>query len=415
MKRFSTVLFVTYGGGHVNMIVPIVKRLQNLKWARCVTVGLTTAARVLSRNGIVNRGFSSLIGPGDALALARGEKLYKELNRNTGVSKKESVAYLGLSYEDLEKRIGRSRAARLYQFKGRQAFLPMGPMRRLFDEIQPDVVVSTISPRAEEAAIRVASERGIPSLCLVDFFGGSGIKNAGRPGYGSRVCVICEQARQWLLDRGRKRQEIVVTGNPAFDRLANPGWKEKGLKFRRATGWESQKIILWASQIEPRRDGKGVANLPHRIESNLIRMLSRHPDWRLIIRAHPNEPFRLPAHEKNTLVSQPGTPLDPVLAAADVVVIMTSTVGLEARLAGKPVISVDLSIFTDTAPFARVGLAVGIKKIERLESAIEKALRMPKTMPRGFAPPGSAAEKVVEEIFKLLNSKKSRKINKRFT
>lgn len=383
------------------MMLPLLKHYQNTTGVLCVTLGLTTAGPVLAAHGIPSRGFASLLRADDSMALFHGKRLASELSEGA-VPKKESIAYLGLSYRDLEERLGPTAAASAYAGQGRQSFLPMGPLRRLFDDVKPDVLVTTISPRAEEAALRVALERGTPSMCLVDFFGGPGILRAASPGYGTRVCVLSESTRKWLIDRGRDPEDIVVTGNPAFDRLGEIDWAQRRFSYRKARGWENKKVILWASQIEPLPPEGSASGLPTRIEEKLQEILERRRDWHLLVRPHPNESRRGHSLRGHTTLAEEGEPLDPMLAAADVVVIMTSTIGIEARLVGKPVISVDLSVFTADAPFASEGLSLGIRDLNLLEEAIDQSIQTPVRFPSGYVRPGRASRLVVEQINDLL-------------
>lgn len=402
--RSRTALFVSYGGGHVNMIIPVLKKIRGRSDLQCVSLGLTTAGAALENQGLPHRGFASLLRSTDTNALRWGERLAAALPAGGTVPREETVAYLGLSYADLVERVGEAEAARAYEEKGRQAFLPLGPLRRLLDEIRPDAVVATISPRAEEAALRVAGERGVPSLCLVDLFARPALRRASPPGYGSRVGVISQGVRSWLINAGRPAAEIVVTGNPAFDHLASPTWGRVGQDVRAKRGWSDQRVILWASQTESARNpysgALGDPSVPARIEETLRGIVSRRRNWRLVVRPHPNEPRRPGA--PGAEMSGPEDPLHPLLAAVDAVVIMTSTVGLEARLMGKPVVSVDLSVFSKDTPFAEEGLSEGITDLSNLENALEKALASSPGRLKGFPPPGTATDAVVGNLEDLL-------------
>lgn len=389
------------------MIIPLLKNLGRRSDVQCVTLGLTTAGAQLAAHGFQSRGFASLVRPiEDRQAVIHGERLAKALPENGAISHEESVAYLGLSYADLEQRLGAREAAEAFAKKGRQAFMPLGPMRRLFDEVEPDLVVTTISPRAEEAALAVARERGIRSLCLVDLFARPSLRRAAQPGYGTRVCVISEDVRRWLLSAGRRDDEVVVTGNPAFDHLARPELVEAGRALRRLRGWNGRKVILWASQVEPEYNAfsgnTGNPELPALIEQALLKLMSHHQDWQLVIRPHPNETPRRADRLLPAELSDQDDNLHELLAAVDLVVIMTSTVGLEARLLGRPVISVDLSIFSADTPFAEAGFSRGIVDLRHLESAIESGLAEDARLPEGVPAPGGATKAVLTEIDNLL-------------
>ena len=180
------IVFVTYGGGHVNMLVPVIKELQRHDNLELVVLGLTTAGLVLKNNNIPYIGFKDLLNDND-YALKWGKKLVRKNDAHNLVSYKESVAYMGLSYVDLENEYGKEMAAKLYSEKGRQVFNPMNTIRRFLEEESPDLLVATNSPRAERAAINVARELGIASVCLIDLFALQAVKWIGRSGYAGRL------------------------------------------------------------------------------------------------------------------------------------------------------------------------------------------------------------------------------------
>lgn len=68
----KTILFVTYGGGHVNMLIPVIRSLIEKFGFNCLVMGLTTAAMQLSRHGIPSLGFASLLRGDDDKALSTG-------------------------------------------------------------------------------------------------------------------------------------------------------------------------------------------------------------------------------------------------------------------------------------------------------------------------------------------------------
>lgn len=305
--------------------------------------------------------------------------------------------------------MGPEAAARQFAKFGRQAFLPLGPLRRLFDEVRPDVVVATTSPRAEEAAIRVSHERGIPSLCMTDFFQCRSLQRLAAPWYGTRVCVISDLTKKWFVAQGRSRDEIVVTGNPAFDSLASPLVRKAARVLRRKKGWGRERVVLWASQVEPSRNPftgrRGDPTLPRRVEEELRGVIARRRDWRLVVRPHPNENRSGFQTSERVDLSPSTDSLHALLHAVDAVVIMTSTVGLEARLVGKPVVSVDLSVFSQDTPFSKEGLSRGVNNLRELERALESALVSAGEIPKGYAAPGGATEAVVAQIEELVNGR----------
>src|SRR6185369_5486111 len=184
----------------------------------------------------------------------------------------------------------------------RQAFLPVRTMTRVLQRVQPDLVVVTNSPRAERAAVIAAAQLGIPSVCLVDLFAVDEVRWIGAPDYARRVCVLNEGVREFLLAAGRRPEQVVVTGNPAFDTLRDPSNAQQGLELRRRHGWNDQRVVLWPSQSEPAIhpfDGTpGDPQLPDRVLARLAGWVARNRDAVLCVRPRAGEaaPF-LPANE----------------------------------------------------------------------------------------------------------------------
>lgn len=381
------------------MAIPVVRELERRGGWDLTVLGLTTASAALAAAGIPHIGFRDLLTAKDERAREIGEQLAVTQHRDgVGVSREESVAYLGLSYADLEERIGREEASRRYAEIGRRSFLPLGPLSRLMDEIGPDVVVATSAPRAEEAAIRTARTRGVPAVCVNDLFS----LDRSNPylwerGYGDVVTVVSEFARDTLVEHGRHRDEIRVTGNPAFDALADPTLPRRGIEWRSAHNVRDRKVVLWASQPEP-----GDPALLERVRAEILRAASGN-NWFVLHRYHPSEP--------------PPPPIDPALGycgrsedvgtaihAADVVVVLTTTLGLEAALCDRPLVKIRLSAYDYTMPYERMGFAVSAESLETVERGIRSALeddqirRSLADHRRALPPVGSAAVNVADVI-----------------
>lgn len=407
--RPPRLLFVTYGGGHVNMVIPVIKELQRLGGFDIRVLGLTTAGPALSEQGIPWFGFKDLLRADDVEAREWGQKLSQE-SEHPHVSKEESIAYLGLSYWDLITRIGEADAAERYALYKRQAFLPASIMERVLLDIQPDLVVATNSPRAERAVIEAAGRLDIPAICMVDLLALHEIAYIGRRGYATRICVLTEYVQKLFLAAGRSPEEIVVTGNPAFDRLSSPGLREEALRYRAEKGWDDAKVILWASNVEPSvhpfTSQKGDESLPQRVEDELVTIIERRPDWRLVVRPHPGESRNCATKgvHPSVMISSQSELLPIVLSAADCVVTLASTVGLEAFYLGKPLISIDLSVFTPDLPLKEMGMSLGIDSIGQLEAALETVFSGTQSRPSAaVAEFGNAAVRVVHVVTDLLS------------
>lgn len=399
MKR---VLFVAYGSGHIKMLIPVAQALQASGQAQPVVLALTTAAPVAQAAGLAVVQFKDFVQPGDEAALARGRKLVQDLGGAVG-DPDESAAYLGLSYADLEADMGGTAAEAAYRHRGRQAFLPVRTLTRILQALRPDAVVATNAPRAERAAIVAAGQLGVPSLCVVDLFAIDEVQWIGQAGYADRVCVLNDAVRDFLISAGRGVEEVVVTGNPGFDALNAPQAVAAGREWRQHRGWENRRVLLWPTQVEPAVhpfDGRpGDPTLPGRVLQQLVRWTLARDDVVLCLRPRAGEtPPDAPAHERIAITGQ-DLPLPILLHACDLVVTLTSTVGLEGHLAGCRVVQVTGSVFDEAMPLLRYGIADDAVPIESLHLALDRWATAARCKAKDVTP---ATQRVLSQITRFL-------------
>ena len=370
------ILFVSYGGGHVNVLLPLFKRYLQEKEFECKYLALTTAASVLEKNRLPYISFKDIVDKRDILEI--GKRLVSPDDNHTTVPYEESIAYMGASYSDLIADNGDEGASKIYELYGRQAFYPYRTLKKYLTNEKPDIVVSTNSPRAERAIIDAARELRIPSVCVVDLFALKEISWIGKSGFADKVCVISQYVKDRMVAAGRSPHEIIITGNPAFDDLYEANPDEKIKQFRSKKGWkDKEKIILWASGVEPSKhpfsNQCGDVRLPEKIESNLAKLVEENCNIRVVIRPHPND-RRKPRLSNGIELSTQDDDLNSLLRSVDCVVVMSSTVGMQAALLNKPLVNIKLSIFSCDAPYDDMGLSLGVSSLEKLNLTILKAL-----------------------------------------
>lgn len=398
----NKVLFVCYGSGHVRMVVPVARALQEAGLANVQVLGLTTAAPVVRAAGLPLLQIKNFVMPGDESALARGRELVAAMDAVEDPA--ESAAYMGLCYAELEADVGVQEAQRRYAQLARQAFLPVQLMTRVLRKTQPDLVVVTNSPRAERAAVIAADQLGIPSVCIVDLFAIDEVRWIGEPGYAQRVCVLNEGVKEFLVAAGRQPHEVVVTGNPAFDALLDPGNARRGQQLRNRRGWEGRRVVLWPSQAEPAVhpfDGQpGDPALPGRVLERLVQWVLRHDDAILCVRPRAGEPLPTLPDDSRIVITGQDWSLPELLHAADVVVTLTSTVGLEGHLCGARLIQVLGSVFEAAMPLARFGVADAAVSPQALEQALDQWTAAPRRVPPSAGEP--ATQRVVQVLAEFL-------------
>lgn len=404
-------LFVSYGGGHVRALLPVARRVRELGMARPVYLALTTAAPIVREAGIATVGFIDLITEADVQARHKGEELAAALAVRSA-DHAESVAYLGLSYVDLEQRVGRAQAATLYAEYGRQAFLPLSVLDRAIRQFRPSLVVATNSPRAEQAALQAARALGVPSVCLLDLLGIWERDRLAAPNYADVICVLNQSVRDSLIDGGRPPQDVRVTGNPAFDTVLDPSCIDAGAALRHEAGWDGLHVCLYASSPEPAAypgwPQRGDPEFPRRIERALIDAVIAKPSLALWVRRHPSEPLASEvvglAHPR-IRVSPAEMPLHTCIHASDEVVVTVSTVGVEANLAGKYVTQVRGSMFDDLSPYFAMGIAQRELTLQQLSAGYAPP---PGTARARTRQPGATATDRVVEVLESVQARHGR-------
>ena len=313
------------------MLIPVLQELK-AQGCRISALGLTTATEPLRAAGFEPISFRHLLTSDDECARRHGIRLAEEMHADgKSVPLEETIAYLGLSYADLEERIGTENAKQLYRAQGRRAFLPLNPIRRLFDQLKPDALLTTNSPRAELASVKVAQERGIPAISMVSLFG---LQIADI--IADRVCIPFEATIPQLTARGVDPRTLVITGHPSFDCAADVLHQESaGMEWRtRKSIKNDTPLALYAMQ-------PGIGDQSTLVETSLMQAIKQNPQLRIAVRKHPNHRDA----DAQKVIDQLGpaalnasdAPLGTVLHACDVLVTHHSTVGIKAALIGKQV------------------------------------------------------------------------------
>lgn len=351
MSRPPRVLFVSYGGGHIGMVLPVIRELEELiPGVECKLMALTTGhlkAKVTRPDALGYKDFLHLVD--GAAACHWGERLSAG-NTSPDVPLDETIAYMGINYLDLIAQFGEAGAAERYRDHGRYGFQPLHFMRKVIQALEPDVVVATNSPRSERAALDVARSLNLPSIGMVDLFGldsDTYVLHETKPDW---TCVISEGVRQRLIGRGFSPSGVVVTGNPAFDGLFDPRNQVRAQQFLAGRGWQGLRPILFAGHWEPVAHPSTTVpvgqSLPREIEAVLREYVQRREDLALVVRYHPSDWTqypRLPNEARIHFSEPPNEPIHPLILASSVVVVQTSTVGLESAVGGRSVISVENS------------------------------------------------------------------------
>lgn len=382
-------LVVTYGGGHA-FIGQAVAQEWKRRGGQVVALALTTSRRIYDAAGIENIGFRDLIGPHDEAARRFGKVLGEGIPPHPDVCPEETEAYLGLSYADLVHQHGETQAEEIFATQGRRAFRPVTAIERCLARFNPVAVLATNSPRAEQTALQVAQQQGLPNVCAVDLFARYDLDRLGQPEYAESMCVITEADRRLLVESGWNPAHIHVTGNPSFDRLVSEEFASQGAAIRRRL--PPGRIILFASQPTAADPGYG-PRMAHALAPAV-----HHWGGHLVVRPHPNEVWSLDDLPTGVTVSPTTEPVEAWLHAVDYVATATSTVGLQAALLGRGILELETPAGMDHFSYAEMGLAAPLPTSSLSDEGIRQALATPCPGLSQLPKPGQGAARVADVI-----------------
>ncbi len=403
------VLFVSYGGGHIQMTLPVMHALRKLEPdCEATILALTTAFGVARRAGEQPLGYRDFCRGGDAARAIRYGEMLLDGRSHAEVAVEESLAYLGFNFLEWVDAEGEARAWQRWREQGRHGFRPVRFMTRVLRELRPDVVVTTNSPRSEEAAIAAAASLGIPSLSMVDLFALPGDPFATRPVHATRVAVLSDATRANLVRAGMDPERIIVTGNPAFDALTQAGSLRLAREWRQARAWQDCHVVLWAGHKEPddavppQWAGTGFAGA---VQERLVEWVLASTDVCLSVRYHPNEweAFDAPPVHPRIHWSRPDLEtLEPVLMAADQVLVQGTTVGAQAFAAGKRVACLSFSpmVRRSGMDYAALGMADPVPDLSQVVPVLRAGIG--KTGDRRSIGHHAAANCVARHVVRLV-------------
>ncbi|WP_312813197.1 hypothetical protein [Sedimentibacter sp.] len=365
----NKILFVTYGGGHVNIIRHIYKALYN-KDLEIQVIGLTSSVKILDRDGIPHKKISDYISIFDNSEeiIRHGEELAKlNYDKNSGLDYNDIVAYLGFSFYDLISYEGSyEKAYDIFSKYGRKIFNPINTMEKIIKLENPDVVVLTSSMRMEKAAGIVANSLGIPVVRILDKLCDKNIIP-----YKCKACVMNEKAKSNLLKNNNiEKKDIIVTGQPDFEDSLKLHSDKLDIIMKELQVNKYKKIISFMSQPSQLDIEK--------IVEGLFEISNKNHDYLYIIKIHPNENvedyFKILKEKISYNLKIVKYEAQYIVAISDVILTKYSTVGLLAALMGKPLIKLNILNEKYSIDYSEYGIAYEVSNFIDLEDKISKLI-----------------------------------------
>lgn len=206
------------------------------------------------------------------------------------------------------------------------------------------------------------------------------------------ICDLMAVEGQKVLDtlsmKGHETEKLVVTGQPKYDSIRKKYHVSECRDYVcRQYNFNSKKaIVLFASnQMNESTSNQSKVelgqNILRKLEFKEVYSLPFHiSDLQVIIKPHPNED--LTVHEQ-LLRENPHSLLRVALksedtysliAAADLIIIHRSTVGLDSLIMDKPLLVFNLTGEDDLIPYVKYGAAVGVYEPTYLVANVKKLI-----------------------------------------
>jgi hypothetical protein len=406
------ILFVTYGGGHADIVARLWKELSERDNVNTAILAFTTAGSLFDRMSVPYRRvleYLPMEGYEDALAV--GEELSRGVwDPSSGVPESESRAYLGVSMLDLIEEKGRPAAEELYAQEGRRAFCPTRFMARVIEIERPDVVVATCSVRMELAALIEARRSGRVSVLVEDLFGFSMLGERAlldgqlslRPeALPDHVVVMNEAVKRRIVAAGFPEHRAHALGQPVFSEWIR-AYAVVPVAEQLASACQAGRTVL-TYVATPQRD------ILFEQANVMLDLAERWPQRVVCIKLHPSVGkgefrSRFPTVPENVVLLK-DEDIVTVIKATSVAVVFRSTVGLLCLFSGTPFLILDTTGMPDFMPYASVA---GVPKVEdyallgdEIESLLAANRERIQTRNSLFSVVPDAAENIVSFLIDL--------------
>lgn len=398
----KTILFASYGGGHAESLIPVYKALSKIHGLHMVYLAFTVAyENVSSRVDSEVISYSYL-----KRHLPKNWVLPDAFNipseRHPLISKEDHEAYYTIGIYDLISEFGEQNALKLYSSKGRVAFCPVLTMTKFLEEMKPDIVITTASPRSELAVVRSAFCLDIPSIVVSDLFLTTESSYIGNPAYASDITVISESVARFLRSEKGMASTIHVTGNPAFDNIYKEVYAKAGGDLRRGLGLsEDNVLITWFGPpgLVRSKGRKLIQTID--VLKELKKLKKKYPQVSIVVRPHPNSDDVGSIENADYVVLGRNYPVEAVILASDITICEVSTAAYQAHLAEKLSVVIGCE---DDPPFAKFKVAERIHSVADLSDILPTFFKKISRNPSGLANNRKlAVENVVNVILEKLD------------
>lgn len=232
-------------------------------------------------------------------------------------------------------------------------------------------------------------------------------------------CVSGPQSESLKRKFLKDTRNLVVTGQPRFDRLVKAGRASDKDEIRRKLGLSvNGKILLWATETHslPLKENREIIGAVYHAVQSLQNV-------QLVVKLHPAEDQDAPLYKEshcNPIIVKGGENISESLYVCDAMITKSSTSAIEAAILGKPIIVLNLSEEPDVMPYVEQGVALGVYKKEDLPPTIKQALydeKIRENLARqrkkfvyeyAYVQDGKASERVANLVLRLIEESRQK-------
>lgn len=327
--------------------------------------------------------------------LKRKVKSYSSKMENPGSFKYRGVDIWNYVMEDLYH-LNKGRLNVIYHLEN---------FKQILDNLEPNLIaVGDDRTSFVRGQLIQAMNRGIPVVEVQH-----GLYLPGGPmtdPISTRIFIWGEGTKAALIEAGAREDQLEVTGSPIYDPLASriPDMKHD----------PQHKTILFATQPLATQSISDDTNL--QVAQEIAGFIDKRRDLKLIVKPHPVENAD---YYRNALKSFPEDVVDvrdgredifKFLELADIVILLSSTVGIEAAIMDKPMICIK----SKQSIYVEEGVALEAETPDEVLTRIEEILedddvsenlrekRKEFVMKYAYLQDGRASERIAKSIVEMV-------------
>lgn len=360
------VLMSTFHPGTVSTLTPVQDRLNE----RSDVHQLYVANRYETHDKLVKLGYKNVIS---AWSIGQLEKY----SMNTGILKSFVNDYFKLSFPfgDATSHF-KSRFYQVLKRKLKFAISLFGPFEKILNNYNPNsIVVSSSSTIDAQLIVQLAATRNTKTIEVTHglFQETPILKFQNIP-----IKLVWNQFQADLMKMFKENVECILVGNPKHDQLLERFKKNPPLnQFNRP-------YVLFATT--PGNNNNISATTYLKILTDFVFAAQKNSEMLFVIKLHPTENIGKVIEEctqmgfSENLVIEQSKDVYELIYHASIVMVVTSTVGYEALLFNKRIITYTVENSEKWLPFSKFNLAIGVDTSQGILDAIDELKTNPSSV-----------------------------------